>query len=323
LIRYRPFQNCDPPALADIWRSQPPLRGRMQGVTPLLLEELIFARPYFDRNGLIVALDADRPVGFVHAGFGASDDLSTLDKSLGTTCHLLVAPHAQRAQIQAELLRASENYLAASGVRQLFGGGAFPVNPFYLGLYGGSRLPGVLTSDVEQTVLFQNAGYREQERRILLSRPLATFRPPIDRRLMQLRRRCVVTAVHDVTPDNWWESCVWMHANWTRYELRFRDSEDPLISATFWDILPLSKSWGVQAVGIVRVEDTPEARTEGMTTFLLAEAILDLHRGGAALLETQAFAKDASLRALYKELGLAEYDEGVLFVKEQLSTPSS
>ena len=318
MIRYRPFQNWDPPALAEIWRSQPPLRGRMQGLTPRLLEELVFARPYFDRQGLILAVDGERPVGFVHAGFGGNDDLSALDKSLGTTCHLLVAPHEQRGEIQAELLRASEAYLVASGVRQLFGGSAFPLNSFYLGLYGGSRLPGVLTSDLEQIALFQRAGYRERERRVLLNRPLANFRTPIDRRLMQLRRRCEVIAVHDVTPDNWWESCVWMHASWTRYELRFRDSADALISATFWDILPLSKSWGVQASGMVRVEDTPEARAEGMTTFLLAEAFLDLQRNGAALMETQAFAKDVSLLALLNELGLAAYDEGLLFVKDGL-----
>ncbi|MCE9526733.1 MAG: hypothetical protein K8R36_11845 [Planctomycetales bacterium] len=317
MIRYRPFQNWDPPALAEIWRSQPPLHGRMQGLTPRILEELVFSRPYFDRQGLIVAVDEDRPVGFVHAGFGGSDDLASLDKSLGTTCQLLVAPHEQRAQIQADLLHASEEYLRSSGVRQIFGGSAFPVNPFYLGLYGGSRLPGVLASDLEQTALFQNAGYRERERRVLLNRSLANFRCPVDRRLMQLRRRCEVAAVHDVTPDNWWESCVWMHANWTRYELRFKDSEDALISATFWEIVPLSKSWGVQAAGIVRVEDTAETRTEGMTTFLLAEALLDLQRNGATVIETQAFAKDASLLALFKELGIAAYDEGVLFAKDE------
>jgi len=320
LIRYRPFQNWDPPALAEIWRSQPPLRGRMQGLTPRLLEELILARPYFDREGLIVAVDGERPVGFAHAAFGASDDLASLDKTIGTTCQVLVAPHEQRREIQAELLRQSENYLAARGARELYGGAAFPLNSFYLGLYGGSRLPGILASDVEQTTLFQNAGYREKERRVLLNRPLANFRPPIDRRLMQLRRRCEVVSVPDVAPDNWWESCVWMHASWVRYELRFKDSADALISTIFWDITPLSKAWGVQAVGMVRLEDTPEARAEGMTMFLLAEAFLDLQRGGAALVETQAFARDAGLLGVFKELGLVAYDEGVLFLKEALQT---
>ena len=316
MIRYRPFQNWDPPALAEIWRSQPPLRGRMQAVTPALLEELVFARPYFDRLGLIVAIDGERHVGFIHAGFGAGDDLSNLDKSLGTTCLLLVSPHERKAEIGAELLEAGQDYLRRNGARQLFGGGAFPVNPFYLGLYGSSELPGVLASDAELTALFRRALYREGERRTLLNRPLTGFRPPIDRRLMQLRRRCEVSPVHNVSPDNWWESCVWMHAEMTRYELRFRDSADALISATFWDIVPLSKSWGVQAVGLMRLDDTPESRSEGMTTFLLSEAFLDLQRHGAALIEAQVPTKDSTLLEVFKELGLTPYDEGVLFVKD-------
>jgi len=316
LIRYRPFQNWDPPALAEIWRSQPPVRGRMQAVTPALLEELVFARPYFDRQGLIVAVDEDRPVGFAHAGFGASDDLASLDRSLGTTCLVLVSPHPQKKQIEAELLAASQEYLLRHGARQLFGGCAFPVNPFYLGLYGSCNLPGVLASDTEQTDLFRSSMYRETERRVLLNCSLEKFRPPIDARLLRLNQKCVVTAVHGLVPDNWWESCVWMHTELTRYELRFKDSEDVLISATFWEVVPLSKSWGVQAAGLVRIDDTPEARTEKMTTFLLSQAFRDLKQNGAAIVEVQALAKDSSLLAIFQELGLKNYDEGVLFAKD-------
>jgi len=289
----------------------------MQGVTTRHLEELIFARPYFDRQGLILALDDDRPVGFVHAGFGASDDLGSLDKSLGTTCQLLVMPHAERSRIQAELLAASEAYLLGCGVKELFGGSAFPINPFYLGLYGGSRLPGVLSSDAELAALFRQAGYREGEKRLLLNRTLADFKRPISNKYLKLLQRCEVVPVSEAHPDNWWESAVWVHAHWIRYELRFKDSADALISATFWDILPLSKSWGLQAAGVVRVEDTAEARAEGMTTFLLSEALLDLHQGGAALVETQVFPRDAPLlEILQKELKFKEYDQGVLFVKD-------
>jgi hypothetical protein len=50
LIRYRSFENWDPPALAEIWRTQPPLRGRMQAVTPPLLEQHVLAKPWFERS---------------------------------------------------------------------------------------------------------------------------------------------------------------------------------------------------------------------------------------------------------------------------------
>lgn len=316
LIRYRPFQNWDPPALAEIWRSQPPLRGRMQGITPAMLEELVFARPFFEREGLIVAVDGARPVGFVHAGFGASDDLQKLDRSLGTTCLLLTVPHERQGETETELLEAAEDYLRRSGSRRLFGGCAFPVNPFYLGLYGSSDLPGVLASDSAAIGLFQSRGYREAARRILLSRGLDNYRPPIDRRLLQHRRRCVVTATHDIRPDNWWESCLWIHAEWTRYELRFRDSEEILISAVFWDITPLARCWGVQAMGLVRLEDTPEARDEGLSLYLLAEALMDMQKHGVAVVEVQTEATDATALALMEDLGLTEQDQGILFEKE-------
>ena len=53
MIRYRPFENRDPPGLAEIWRTQRPIRGRMQAVTPQLLEKHVLAKPWFDRQGLI------------------------------------------------------------------------------------------------------------------------------------------------------------------------------------------------------------------------------------------------------------------------------
>jgi hypothetical protein len=91
---------------------------------------------------------------------------------------------------------------------------------------------------------------------------------------------------------------------------------EPIVSATFWDVEPLARSWGVQTVGLVRLEDTAEAREEGLSTFLLAEALRHFQAGGYAQFEAQAQADDASLRQLFQQLGLKEYDEGALWVKK-------
>ncbi len=314
MIHYRPFQNWDPPALAEVWRSQPPLRGRLQSITPALLEELVFAKPYFDRQGLIVAVDGARPIGFVHAALGASEDEASLSPDQGTICQLMVAPHPRKADIEAELLAAGENYLRSRRVTQIFGGCRYPVNPFYLGLYGSSDLPGVLASDVAMGNLLRAYDYRECGRRLLLSRPLDRFKPPVTGKLLQLRLMHRVSSA-SVLPDTWWNACVWVHADWTRFELRRKNADDVLISATFWDVLPLSRDWGVHAKGLVRIDDTEEARAEGLTTLLLAESLVNLQRQGVTLLECQAAASDESLLALFHQLGLAEYDAGVMFVK--------
>lgn len=316
MIRYRPFENWDPPALAEIWRTQRPIRGRMQSVTPQVLEQHVLAKPWFDRQGLIVACDGARPVGFAHAGFGADCELRRVDCTQGTTCLVLIAPHEQRPQIAQELLAASEDHLRRRGAQQLFAGSQSPLNPFYLGLYGSSDTAGVLTSNKGFVELLQASGYVPKHRRVLAGRTLAGFRPPVDRQQMQVRRRFKVAGPTDVLPDNWWDACVWALHEISRFDLVLEGGGEPIISALFWDIDPLAASWGVRTVGLVKLDDTPEAREQGLSTYLLADVLKQYQASGYAHFEAQAAAEDASLRDLLKSLGLVEYDEGALWLKD-------
>jgi GNAT superfamily N-acetyltransferase len=315
LIRYRPFENRDPPGLAEIWRTQRPIRGRIQAVTPQTIEEHVLAKPWFDRHGLIVACDGARPVGFIHAGFGADCAHQNLDCSQGTTCLLLVAPHENRPMIASELMAASEDYLRCHGATQIYAGSQFPLNPYYLGMYGSSDTAGVLNSNIGWVHLLGNSGYQPKARRVLAGRTLVGFRPPVDRKQMQVRRKFKVSEPSYVLPDNWWDACVWSLHEWTRLDLVLPGGGEPIISATFWDVEPLGHNWGLQTVGLVQVDDTPEARQEGLTTYLLAEALRQFQTAGYAQFEAQALSTDVSLRAIFAELGLTEYDEGVLWIK--------
>jgi GNAT superfamily N-acetyltransferase len=315
LIRYRPFQNWDPPALAEIWRTQSPLRGRLQAVTPPLLEKYIFSKPWFEHAGLIVACEGARPIGFVHAGFGASADHRDIDVHQGTVCLLMVGPHADRGQIAVELLGAAEDFLRRRGAREIFAGSQFPFNPFGVGFYGSSDVPGVLASDREFVSLLGGAAYRPVGRRTLWRRSLAGFRPPVDRQWMQVRRRFAATAPADALPENWWDACVWAHHDWSRCDLTLAGGGEPVISATLWDIEPLARDWGLQTVGLVRLDDTPEAREEGLTMFLLGEVMRQYQSQGYAAIETQAAADDPALSEIFTKLGLAQYDEAALWKK--------
>lgn len=316
MIRYRAFQNWDPPALAEIWRSQPPLRGRMQPVTPAMLEDLVLSKPYFDRHGLILAVEGARPIGFAHAAFGANEDLSGIDEQQGSIQMVMTAPHPDRATIALELVAAAEDYLRRRGAKQFYAGVQFPFNGFYVGLYGACDMTGILGSDAPARELFTAAGYRETNKRLLLHRSLIGCRSVIDFKQMQLRKKFQVNCCAEVLPDNWWENCVWSHAEWLRATLTLRGGTDSIISATFWEILPLSRAWGVRTVGMVRLEDTPEAREEGLTTLLLGEAFRQLAEHHMAQIEVQAPVGDESLLQIYKQLGLVEHDTAGLFCKE-------
>jgi hypothetical protein len=287
----------------------------MQPMTPTFWENIVLAKPYFDRQGLIVACDGARPIGFVHAGFGPADDHRSLDTNTGTICQLLTLPHPQRATTALELLSAGEDYLRKRGAKTLHAGCSFPLNPYYVGLYGSSEVPGVLASDLAARELFSAGGYGDTSARVLVHRKLTEFKPPVSGPLLQVKRKFAASAVGEVLPSNWWDNCVWSHAVWTRYQLAAKEAGEAVISITLWEILPLSQAWGVRAMGLVSIDDTPEAREQGLTLFLLSETLRMLKDENVTQFEAQCDANDKSLLAIFQQLGLAEYDRGLLLTK--------
>src|SRR5690606_11164045 len=144
---FRPFHNADPPRIAHLWASQTPRRGLAQPLNVGILDQYVFAKHYFDPQGFIVATQDDQLVGFVHAGFGPNDNLNGLSTQLGAIYMLMVRPDLWDSSLPQELLAKGEAYLEGRGTKVWYGGGIQPLNGFYLGLYGGSELPGVLLSD--------------------------------------------------------------------------------------------------------------------------------------------------------------------------------
>jgi GNAT superfamily N-acetyltransferase len=183
MIEYRCFRNDDPPRLADVWRSAELGPGGFQPMTSAWLEACVFSKPYFDREGLLVASDGDRVVGFAHAAFGPNAARSAIDRVSGTTMLVVVVPHDRHEEIAAGLLERCESYLRRRGATTIMGGGTPQLGGFYLGLYGGSDLPGVLDSSPAMQAVFRRAGYAEAERIAVMRRPLAGFRPPVSRQM--------------------------------------------------------------------------------------------------------------------------------------------
>jgi ribosomal protein S18 acetylase RimI-like enzyme len=316
LISYRSFRNSDPPAIADIWRSQPPERGLMQPMSPELFEQFVLSKPYFDRHGLIVAVEEGRPIGFAHGSFGPSDDGQGLSTQLGVTSLVMVRATRQREGIGKELLALSERYLVESGAEVLYAGGIRPLNAFYLGLYGGSELPGVLDSNARAQQLFRSCGYREVDRAAVLHLDLAGFRPPIDRRLNLIRRRTTIRVTEEPPARDWWEACTYGGFERTRFELLLRDPTRVVATADFWPIRPLATSWGVQAMGLVELEVAPDFRRQGYATFLLSEAFRNFQTQSVSLIEVQTMVHNQSALALYQRLGFVEVDQGAVFRKD-------
>jgi GNAT superfamily N-acetyltransferase len=313
VIRVRPFLNTDPPHLAEIWRSQPPQRGLVQPMSARLFEEHVFAKPYFDRFGLNVAIDdSGRAVGFAHAAFGPSEDLSTLSTDMGAIMMLQAAPDQPFESVAAPLLEASEEYLRSRGATLLYAGGIYPLNAFYLGLYGGSELPGVLESDARLLAFYRSRGYGEIGRVQVMHRELADFRPAVDRLQMQIRRGYRIEAVLDPPARSWWEACTLGHADRTRFHLYPRTGDAAAASVSYWHVEPLASSWGVHAVGVMDLEVASGARRQGLATFLLGESLRQLQSHGVTLVEAQTMLSNEPALGLYRKLGFQPLEQGIV-----------
>src|SRR5262245_5467122 len=111
MIRFRTFDNSDSRLVSNVWNSQPPLRGRLVNMTPNVLEQYVFSKPYFDPNGFIIAEDDQQVLGFIHVGFAPGDRSGQLERSAGFVCMLMVRPEFSGQDIDAELIRRGEDFL--------------------------------------------------------------------------------------------------------------------------------------------------------------------------------------------------------------------
>lgn len=316
MLRFRFFGNTDPPLLAEIWRSRGGQSGLSRAISAELLEQYVFSRPYFDYKGLILAFEGDRAVGFVHAGFGSNDAGDALCRELGATYIVLVRPDCQENKVAAALLQQSEQYLQAEGAKVIYGGAIKPLNAFYLGLYGGSELPGVLQSDEIARNIYSAAGYKEIDRTIIFQTDLHSFRPPVSRQLMQIRRRMTVRSTFDQPLASWWDACTLGNFELTRYELIPRNETQPAAHAVIRNMDVTASTVSGGSVGLIDLYVAPDHRRQGLASFLLGEVFHQLGRQSVKSVEVQTMQHNSAGVGIYRKLGFREVDQGIVFRKQ-------
>jgi GNAT superfamily N-acetyltransferase len=280
-----------------------------------MLEQFIFSKPYFDPAGLIVATRGEHAIGFVHAGFGPNDAETEIDVALGTVYQLMVRNDARDNALTDELLARSEGYLKDRGAKVLYAGGIRPLNAFYLGLYGGSELPGVLRTDPVLNEAALRNGYRAIDQVAVLQRELAGYRQPITRTQRQHRRELTLVEHYDPPARSWWDAATMGSFERLEFVLHPTGGGDPVARVWFWNIEPLSSS-GIPTAGMLDLEVRTEHRRRGLASFLLGESFERLHNRGILRVEAQTMCENAPALALYDKLGFTRDDEGTIYRKD-------
>jgi ribosomal protein S18 acetylase RimI-like enzyme len=314
-VSYREFENTDPPLIAEIWRRQKRFRGIVDRITHQMVDDLILGKPFFDAAGFTMALDGNEPIGFVHAGFCPTADGANLDPTQGVLSQLRIVERDDTPDVAQKLVERAEAYLRERGAQIIHAGGKFPEAPCYQGLYGGSRIPGVLQEDALMTASLAAAGFLPQSEVLIFQRRLAGFRPMVDRQQMTVRRQFQLQSDSDPPFSTWWEACTMGFARRTGFELTERSTLTKAASLTFWDIEPLANSWGVRAMGMNDLQVANPFRRCGLATFLLGESMRHLAQEGVGLIEVQTLADDAASCGVFTKHGFELVGKGSLLTK--------
>lgn len=315
MIRFRSFRNGDPPALADLWNRGVPERGTVRPLSSHEFDEKVISRIHFDAEGLILAEDEGRLVGFVHAGFGPispSGPSQEFHRELGTIAMLVVEPDVDDPGLELELIAQAERYLRSRGSLVLYSGGQCELSSYYWGVYGGSECSGVLECHHAFDRASRNAGYEPVASTLLLEADLSApeFR---DLKSTLIRRQTRLEIVEDANPANWWEALAIGSTQITRFRVLSKVDEKELARASTWDMSAFGRLDGKARTGLIDVEVAPDERRKGYGRYLIGEILRHCRSQWGEVVSLQTRSTNLPAMSLYQSLGFDEVDRSTLY----------
>ncbi len=315
VVEFRNFKNSDPPKLVRLWHQCQFGRGAASGFTVDAFETLVFSQPYFRRDGLIFAVDGDTMIGFIHAGFGASDDESTLSLERGAICALGVRPDNRKEGVGRELVKRAEEFLQSQGATGITAGASPPHNPFYLGIYGGSQPSGFLETDMSVKPFFESLGYQDAEQHLVYQRNLESS-DPMNMKLMQNRRKLKM-AIRVPSQDSvtWWWTCRFGRLDSLMFQLSDKSSGEAVATVGVIGLDLYRAKWNRQAVGLTNLWVKESERGKGYGQTLLIEVCRRLRDERVTTAEIHAPADNEAMNGAAKAAGFRHVDTGHVFKK--------
>lgn len=299
MIQYRAFHNTDPPRLLQLWHACALGPTAAEGFSCDILELFTFSQPFFERQGLLVALAADRVVGMVHAGFAPNADQSGLDCSRGNIAALMVHPEWRRQGIGRELMQRAEQYLRSRGAQTVEAGAGLDRSGFYVGIYGGLQPSGFSESAAPWELFFGALGYSFCSRTIVMRRDLFMSRDPVSARLIRNRRHLNMVITDRPAGQSWWWFVRFGHLDSLRFELQEKSDKSVVASGQIIGMDVFIPKWGVRCVGIRDVFVPEQQRRHGYALALVLEICRRLRDETVQLIEAHVDSKNTGALELF------------------------
>ncbi len=285
-------------------------------MNPTILEDVLFAKPYFDASHFFVAFDDNEMVGMAVVGFAPDADQNDLDLSKPVVSRLMVDPDHELEPIALALLEPCLELAKSLNSKDICYGSRFPDSPFFDGAYGGSLVPGVLELEPSLRKFLDSQGFVQGEQIEAYQMPLSEFRSVVDRKQITAKRQFKLLTQSDPKPASWYAACNFGKQNCVDFLLMDRKTNECCGNLCYWEIQPLSSMWGRRTAGLYFLSIDEKLRRSGLATMLVGESFKQLLELGFACVEVQVPRSDVGLCGLFEKLGFENIGRGFQMKKQ-------
>jgi hypothetical protein len=301
----RPFRNSDLPGIAEVWLEHWSAAGEIPAVSVAMIEQAIFSRVFFQSKDLLVAQRAGKLVAWSHL-------LPPDETGLAIIPAVCFSPSG--LPICDALLNEVESRARCQGTTRLEVG---PLRDNYCGYAGLAPVGhgiGVSTADARTSSLLSRQGFctGQSIERLMVS--TSTYRPPVSRDWMQLRRTTKIDQVSRMPTDLRYASAL-SHFDIETFSLVDHRSAEILASVDVWMSDPEARVMSVEEaiLDIGAIHERGELSVaEG---FLISSLVQMMAIRRVFTIQTAIDSERTQLITQFTEVGLKSCERGYRWTK--------
>jgi len=313
----RSFLNTDTPSLAHIWSDHHSAFGSPSRCNTSLWDQCILSKAYFSPDHLLLAIDSHGEAhGLIHFGTALDEAGKNLSDDTGMVHRMCVRPHIEEDEIAKLLLKHACDRLQAVGLKRCLAVGALESSSFYLGIAEGDNRMGVSAADQRLQNWLISGHFQPSIPTECWEVSLDSFRPPMDRMQISIRRGCTISRVLDEYQSNWWISTVLGHCDQVRFSLVSRGPDRTEMEVMLW--YPDATIRGVDSatarLKLPSIPDDEENRER--LIHLIAESLRQLQAERKRSVRVVASVQNPACTRLLQRLNFRTTDHGMIYVRD-------
>ena len=302
----RSFCNADLPTMLEIWIQHWSSIGPPPIINAAKFEQAILARTFFDPSSILLATTDEGVQGWCHYA-----PCRTSEKT-AVICAICFAT-ACDTSARGQLLDAAQRRIAEAGFDGVRVGVVRDDQQGYAGLEPIGHGIAIPLADVRTTTLLQQSGYSPQRSVLRMAASALSYRPPVSREALQLRRTSQLRVGAYTYSDSRLASCM-SHLDIEQHRLVDRSGQE-LARVNLWVSDPEAEVMSPSMVILDIAQAHQRGHLDPAESYLIGALVQSLAQRRIQRIETAVDSDKTELIGQLQRLHFQTHDEGVRWAK--------